>query len=288
MNDALNCRIAVSNGTPGSGGFLVFPGGAFQPDNASNVSISWSPAPSAGAPGPGNYRPSTFGLTYVHSARVWVPVMRSWVAGDGSRYAYPDPSSGGVHVESLTGGSETIVGSGQTWNLIDVEADAVYAASAGQNGPAVGLWRLPLDGSGASEVIDHGSWPLVAGGVAWGYGLSNPPQGVPNPVVRHDLNTGSERIFQDVQGQLIGLDAAGDPIVESNGGNGNQLSLLAPGGSLDRFWNGYNTYVQGPVVADQWGIWFTITGNQSGLMRMTLAGPYLASTVAGQLGGGCF
>lgn len=71
----LNSRIAVSNGTPG-GGFLVFPGGQFQPDKGSNVTIS-CPGSNGAVTGPGNFRPSSFGLTYVDSARVWVPVPRT-------------------------------------------------------------------------------------------------------------------------------------------------------------------------------------------------------------------
>jgi hypothetical protein len=284
MNDQLKCRIAVSNGTPGSGGFVVFPGGQFEPDNGSNVTT----------PGGGS-----FGMTYVRSAQKWAPVGRSWVAGDGSRYAYPDFQNGGVHVESLSGGAELILGGSQRWNLVDVEADAVYAAPGGGGGigggaPAAGLWKLPMDGSAPEQVIDHGSWTTIIGGAAWGTALANPPPGAPNPLVKHPLAGGAETTYRSVGDNfsILGVDGDGRPIVETQsqvyGSSFVALSMLLSNDRLDTFWSAYQMYPSAPVIADQWGIWFTLNSSPPGLIRWTYSGPHTAAGIGGQLGSSCF
>src|SRR4029077_12659116 len=48
LSATLKCRLPISNGQPGSGGFIVFPSAKFVSDPTSNVVIHGIPSPSPG------------------------------------------------------------------------------------------------------------------------------------------------------------------------------------------------------------------------------------------------
>ena len=82
VSGSLACRLPISDGTSGSGGFLTFPGGQFAADATSSVSV---PGPAAGGR-------KSFGLTYDKAYKKWLPVPYDWVSPDGSKYVYPATS----------------------------------------------------------------------------------------------------------------------------------------------------------------------------------------------------
>src|SRR5262249_49071954 len=66
LASTLSCRLPISSGQPGSGGFLAFPDAAFTADPSSAVKADTS-----------------YGLSFDRAVAKWVPVPRSWVAPDG-------------------------------------------------------------------------------------------------------------------------------------------------------------------------------------------------------------
>ena len=89
----LNCRIAVSTGNPGSGGFVAIPGGQFTADKASDVDL------------PGQSGAS--GLSYSVALRKWLPVPRSWITPDGKRYVYWNWQQGTLEVVDAATNTQT-------------------------------------------------------------------------------------------------------------------------------------------------------------------------------------
>ncbi len=67
LASTLACRLPVSSGQPGSGGFVTFPQGTFAVDPGSALSGV------------------RYGLSFDRAAAKWVPAPRSLVAPDGSR-----------------------------------------------------------------------------------------------------------------------------------------------------------------------------------------------------------
>src|SRR6202158_2856095 len=153
---ALNCRLPIYAGGPGSGGFLVFPDRTFIADPRSGVTAP-SPAPGAPQPAQGPYgAQGFFGLTYDRALARWVPVPRAWVAPDGKRYAYPGVE--GIYVVDVATNTQTELGAGNRWQVLDVEAEGIYAVQQS----AAGLWLLPFSGS-ASQVTSAGYWTSGGG-----------------------------------------------------------------------------------------------------------------------------
>src|SRR5579872_968893 len=145
----LKGRIAISNGQPGSGGWLTFPGGTFAPDPGSNVTL-----PSGWAPG----------LTHDLALNKWVPVPRDWVSPDGKKYVYFDGTT--FHVVGYQASdwlfSPPVAGLNTYWTVLWAENDGVYVTS-----PGLGIWRVGY-GGGTRQVTGSGYWSVANGKYAYG------------------------------------------------------------------------------------------------------------------------
>lgn len=290
---AIACRIPVSNGQPGSGGFVTMPAGGFTTDPASNVALDWTgaPAPASNARlgmGPPQ-RPPTFGLSYDRAAAMWLPVPVQWVAPDGKSYAYPDTLGGGVRVAKVADGSVTTLGAGKFWNLLDVEGEGVYAVQADFNGPAgSGLWLL-APGKDPSQVVQSGFWNWATSGYAYGYDAPSVPQGAPHPLLRINLRTGNVLTWYQ-RGDRIqwvaGFDSDGSPVVTLQPPPYSQSVETAVIPRPDHSVPLLNAQqgAQAPVIRDAHGFWI----EAGGLYLNSIGyGAEKVSDVNGQLGGGC-
>jgi hypothetical protein len=117
-SEMLHCRLPISAGTPGSGGFIVFPGGKYVADPKSNVVIPNVPTPSPSyGYNPGNF----FGLTYSRTYSRWLPVPRQFVTPDEAHYVYTSPDS--VYVVSVASGAKIELGAslGHPWSVLEVD-----------------------------------------------------------------------------------------------------------------------------------------------------------------------
>jgi hypothetical protein len=293
---AITCRIPVSAYQPGSGGFVNMPSGQFASDPASNVALDWSGAPPVatdprqGPYGPGA-RPQNFGLAYDRAVGRWLPVQVSWVAPDGQSYAYPDVLGGGVRIVKVADNSVSTVGSGSTWNVIDMEAEGVYATRSQMQGPLVpGLWLLAA-GQDPVQVTDAGYWQWVTTGYAYGFDAPSVPQGAPHPLLRLNLRDRTTTTWFQRGNQIqwiAGFDRDGAPI-----------AVLAP----PAYYNGVSiqtvlinrpdetvtllTAEQGaqfPVLRDARGFWMEAGGLY---LNSVGYGSEQVSDVNGQLGGTC-
>jgi hypothetical protein len=269
------CKIAVSSGQPGGGGFIALPGGTFALDPSSDVSI---PVP-VGSP----YRPTNFGFTF--RAGRWFPVKPDWVSPDGSRYAYPDPT--GIHVITVADGTDTVLGKGQAWQLLYLQNDGAYGVAANHT---IGLWFLPLTGS-PRQLTDRGYWITMSGSVAYGMQAQSVPSGVTNTVLRLDPATGLiVTWWSDPPAGVQLLATAPD----------NGVLMLIPSQyfpfvdvrrmSQPDQWipvfsdvNGQR-YLTPPVLVDSRGTWLSDNG---GVWLSSSSGTLLVSTVSGQLASGC-
>jgi hypothetical protein len=280
---ALSCRLPIYAGGPGSGGFVVFPDHTFIGDPRSGVTVP-SPSPGSSPPvqGPGGYG-NYFGLSYDRALSRWVPVSRPWLAPDGKHYAYPDFSDG-IDVVDLVANDQTKVGAGKHWQVIDVEAEGIYAEVQSQSG----LWLISFSGA-ASQITTEGYWSAIGGGAAYGTETSAVPQGVPTTIIRLDLKTHQQvRWFQldNATSYIFGFDFAGQPIINVQGFGQNQSELWLVIGPGMAEVLAYNNNFTGPPVADQHGIW--ITNYQATFLFVPGQGLLLEATIGGQLAGGCY
>ena len=278
-----SCRLPIYAGGPGSGGFLVLPDRTFIADPRSGVTV---PSPSPGSsPPPAQYGPQGwFGLTYDVAAGRWVPVPRSWVAPDGKRYAYPG-NPDGIYVVDVAANTQTEIGEGRRWSVLDVEAEGVYATE--QN--LAGLWLLPFAGS-PTQLTTLGYWTAIGGGAAYGTETSSVPNGVATVIDRFDLKTHARQHWfavANAQTSVFGFDAAGHPIMMvrgvAPGVNSNQLWLVKGLGAVEVLTD--NNNFSGPPIGDSHGIW--LMNYQATYLFVPGQGPYLVANVGGQLGGGC-
>lgn len=271
------CRIAVTNGQPGSGGFITLPGGGFAVDPASDVSIA--------LPLGSEYHPNNFGFTFIGGR--WLPVRREWVSSDGTRYAYPDAT--GIHVISVADGADTVVGKGQAWQLLDLENTGAYAVASNHT---IGLWFLPLTGS-PRQITDRGYWITMRGGIAYGQLAPSVPSGVTNQVLRLDLASGAVQTWwsdpaPNVQllavapdgALLISIPGPYFPIVDVR--RMPEPDHWIPVFSDLNFGQPHNLTL--PVVVDSRGTWLSDT---SGVWLSSSSGTLLVSSVSGQLASGC-
>lgn len=286
-NAPLSCRLPLYAGGPGSGGFLVFPDQTFIGDPRSGVT---APSPSPGgtpSPPPGPYAgsPGWYGLTYDQAASKWLPVPRSWVTPDGKHYAYPDPSDG-IYVVNISNNTQTEIGSGKRWNLLDVEAAGVYATEPSQ----AGLWLVPFTGS-PSQLTSGGYWTAVGGGAAYGTATSAVPQGVATLIERFDLKSHTTQDWFQVYGATsypFGFDAAGHPIfivqkISNYYPPPPEIWLVTGLGTAEILTPNYG--FSGPPVADRHGLWFM--SYQATWLLVYGQGMYRVANIGGQLSGGC-
>ena len=155
---ALRCKLPISNGVPGSGGFISFPEAIFTADKASHVTL----------PGPALGGRQAFGLSYDRASAKWLPVPPDWVSPDGTRYAYP--SADAIEVISVaTGTVVNELGKGHSWQVLDLENGGVYAyivKSGTTDWPPTaasgGLWVFPYTSS--VHEIENTSVPVAVKG----------------------------------------------------------------------------------------------------------------------------
>lgn len=296
---SLDCRLPVYAGPPGSGGFVVFPGGSFIADPASSVAVP-SPTPSAVPNGPG-YGPSTPGLSYDRAFSRWLPVPASWVSPDGSRYAFT--GSDGVYVVNVANGTQTELGEGHAWYVVTVQSQGVYAA----NPNAAGLWLLPFSGT-PRQITTAGYWQAATASAAYGTVTSAVPSGASNRIVRLDLKTGATTDWFARPGTIssvTGFDGKGNPILQVSyiNGSGNEIWITTSPTNASPIaavaFNPYNSggfNANGTPIADSHGIWFP--GNFNGAyggpsatgvaLYVPGSGLYWMSSIGGQLAGGCY
>lgn len=292
---SINCRLPVYAGPPGSGGFVVFPGGSFIADPNSSVALpsgAATPSPTAGY---GMGGPSYPGLTYDRAYSKWLPVAMSSVSPDGSRFAYA-MTAGSIYLQNVSDGSRVELGAGQQWTVIGVGADSVYAV----NPNGAGLWQLPYSGS-PRQIATAGYWRAVAAGAAYGTPTSAVPQGASNGIIRLDLKTGAITDWfsrGNSQATVVGFDVDGHPIVQLYYFNAGPEWWLTTGPGTGTPIGGTGQYggnrpnFQGAPVGDSQGIWFPgyapnagagfalyVSGSQPGL--------YWMSNIGGQLAGPC-
>ena len=269
------CRLPLSAGPSGSGGFLVLPDKSYVPDPRSGVIVS--PAPTM---------PSYFGLAYDATFTRWLPVPRRWVSPDGARYAYPGPE--GIFVDDLTTASVTEIGAGRPWNLLDAENAGVYASPPFG---AAGLWWLPLSGA-PQEVTGAGYWQAIGGGAAYGLTTESVPAGAANTVIRLDLNTGGATpqpwiLVSGTQVSPFGFDQHGNLLVtvapESGSGPISEVWDVYGLGKAEVLYGSAGGFSE--TMSDSHGIWLAVDGG------ITLIVPGLGSNVVtniyGEFAGPC-
>ncbi|HKV75688.1 MAG TPA: hypothetical protein VJN95_14300 [Gemmatimonadales bacterium] len=281
---ALSCRLPVYAGPPGSGGFIVFPGGNFIADPRSAVTApappgGWpSPAPSYGGPGQAGW----WGLTYDAAYSKWLPVPWTWVSPDGSRYAYP--AGGDIYVQDLANGTQSELGAGHSYAVLSVQPEGVYVIVPNQPG----LWLLAY-GGGTTEISAAGFWQAESNHAAYGTETSAVPPGVANTITRLDVKRGVvTRQFSELgaQSNVVGFDAAGDPVILANYNNGQVIWLaFNAGGPTALAYNGYGgPFPYGTPIADSHGIWYAVG---QGIVIYAGGAWSWMSTVGAQLAGPC-
>ena len=284
---ALSCRLPVYAGGPGSGGFIVFPGGTFVADPRSAVTAP-SPSPGSASPTPPPYGgvAGWWGTTYDAKYSKWLPVPYAWVSPDGSRYAYP--LNGDIYVENVAGGAQLELGEGQRFTPLDVENDGVYVTAT----PNAGLWFLPFSGA-ARQITTAGFWQGASHGAAYGTATSAVPQGAGNTILKLDLKTGASAPFfsrPSVQGQVAGFDAQGHPVISVGYTNGVAIFIAtSPDTATVIAAMTYGSYQPPPFpsgtpIADGHGLWFSAG---SGIVLFANGQWYAVSSIGGQLAGQC-
>jgi hypothetical protein len=278
----LNCKLPVYAGGPGSGGFVILPGGAFQPDPRSAVSVP------AGTAQPMMGYSDWFGTTYDSAYSKWLPVPYSWVAPDGTRYAYP--GANGVYVQNVANGTQAVLGAGKVWQVLDVEAVGVYATT----GSTGGLWLLPFSGA-ETQITSAGYWHAVNKTAAYGTSTSAVPQGVANTILKLDLTTGATSDWftsPGFQSSVTGFDFKGNAVVmtsavtQSDYSSGIWITIAPNRGYLISISSGnYGLYPNATPVGDSHGLWFS---SGQGIVLYAPDGTWhWVSGIGGQLAGGC-
>jgi hypothetical protein len=211
-----------------------------------------------------------------------VPVPRAWVAPDGKRYAYPGTAEG-IYVVDIASNTQTEIGDGNRWQVLDVETEGVYAVQVN----SAGLWLLPFAGS-ASQLTKSGYWTSVGGGAAYGTETSAVPQGVATQIERFDLKTHTQQHWFKVDNATsypFGFDAGGHPIMSVTPipFGTSQLWLVKGLGSAEVLAD--NSFNFGLPVADSHGIW--LMNYQTTYLLVPGQALFVVANVGGQLAGGC-
>ena len=291
----LACKLPVSNGQLGSGGFVTFPQAAFTADPASAVKTD-----------------NSYGLSFDRAFGRWVPVPRSWVSPDGTRYAYWEWQTRSIQAVAVATGAETALGPkpngpasaarlnpGAGWLVIEALDSGVYAVpNGGYQSSSAGLFLFPWSGIGELQVTGSGFWHAIGGGAAWGTVSQSVPEGAANTILRLDLGGGSPAEWfsrPSLQSRVVGFDLTGHPVVEASSknvmeawlvtgqSNGTKLLSLTPTPGQQNP-AGPGRPVLQSVVGDDRGIWLATS---DGLYFSASGRTEKVSTVTGQLGGGC-
>jgi hypothetical protein len=279
----LRCRLPVSSSaTPGTAGFITFPGGTFSVDPASNPTL------------PGHSDSSYVNnYTYDFNRSRWLPTSWRAVGRDGSIYAYWDGMA--VHVFDLNFGRDSSLGAPPAWDhlmqppsIFAVTQEGVYAQAG-----SPGLWLIGSSGT-QRQVTKEGYWDAVANGAGWGRPTNSyPGAGAVYSILRLDLRTGVSEPWFTQAGvlEVVGVDFDGNPIV-----------MVAPKTGPDRayfeLWlvtgrdHGTRIFASPsdltlviPVIGDSHGIWF-VAFPKLYLYSKQLGVQEMASARVG-LAGGC-
>jgi hypothetical protein len=214
-------------------------------------------------------------------------VPRTWITPDGTRYVYPGPTEG-IYVVDVAGNTQTEIGEGHHWGVLDVEAEGVYADESSASGLVAGLWLIPFAGS-PTQLTNAGYWNLVGGGAAYGTATSSLPSGVATLVDRFDLRSHTTQHWFQVVGATsypFGIDGFGRPIFMVQGFAPNSTSpelwLVTGLGTAEVI--GFNNNYSG-MVADSHGIW--LMNYQALYLFVPGQGLFLAASIGGQLAGAC-
>jgi hypothetical protein len=247
----------AGGGTPGHGGFVTFPGGAFAVD-----------AQSQGA--------------YDRQSARWVPAAYVAVSPDGSRYAYTiipqatgGPVAGAVHIVTVSSGNEQVAPTPGPVAVIAWTGSGIYveAVIPQSDAPPVGLTVINPTTLGFRQITSTGFWRAVGDTYAYKVDIDptdpNPPQqNAPGPapgdrVERIDVGSGAVSPVLTVNGaslNVIGLDPAQNPIIGSSTASAYSV-LVTPGGHqifagppFDAASGGGDPLV---ALADATGVWFT-------------------------------
>jgi hypothetical protein len=298
----LTCRLPISSGAPGSGGFVGFPSAAFTSDPGSNLGTAIGRYSGGGS------------ITYDRAANIWVPAPRVAVTPDGARFVYWSGPEADFHLVNVATSAETAIGprlSGQAWQaasaarqnwysggppwgLIEAGADGVYAVPP-YGSTVGGLWLFPYAG-GERQIASFGYWQAVGGGAAWGTRAPSFPQGATVAIVRLDLGSGASADWfsQDGENAVVeGFDTAGHPVVVTSresdyqvwvvDGQRHGTQVLNLPREQARSGYGSDVPVQS-VIGDANGVWMATA---DGLYLYRNGRTQKVSTVTGQLGGGC-
>jgi len=283
---SLSCSLPVYVGPAGSGGFLTLPGARFVADPRSAVALP-SPATAPSPPPPGYGQP-TFGMAYDRAHSRWLPVNPSFVAPDGSHYAYP--SSDAIYLVTVSTNTQVELGQGHAWSVLRVLNDRVFAIIP--NTP--GFWVVPFSGT-PQQVATTGYWQGASAVAAYGTATSAVPQGTTQKLVKLDVATGHITDWFSDGGAtvtVLGFDRAGNPVVQANYANGWAIVLATSATSAIAIADSTELlYAQGAPVADSHGIWFALYSQSANSAGVALfvpgSGLYWMAGIGSQLAGGC-
>lgn len=207
----LACRIPVEVFTQAGindlpGGWITFPGAAFQLDPASNIQ-----------------RNPSEGVSFDRAVNKWVPADWNHISPDGRRFVTEGLNSGLSIVDAASGTSRAIAMPqvNGVWSVIDFTTAGVYLTDIGGEGPAdPGLWVLNPDSGEVRKLDGSQFWSQVDSRAAWGVTT------VAGAVLlrRLDLQTlaistqlavayHTPAVAGDQSLELISIDAAGRPLV---------------------------------------------------------------------------
>jgi hypothetical protein len=285
-SSVLNCRLPLvrlnADGTPGSAGFLTFPGASFSVD------------PHAGAKSEAYDR--VFGK--------WLPVGWRWVSPDGSHYAYgvyptDSPSPGvnsTIHVVDVSSGVDRVLLTRGQYLINDFEAGGIYLTAwvGGHDGPGPQIGWVLNPTTGVLTALSGGQkyGYRIGSGAGWrdDYNTADPTvhEGMTgsNREIRVDLKSGAETTWfyrQGVDGaSLVGFDRQGYPIINSVVGTAfTTWSVVSPNNARKLF----SGYAFGSVTADPNGLWFS--DGQATYLYDSTHGVRKMAAVGGSIAGGC-
>jgi hypothetical protein len=261
----LSCRIPVSAGPLGSGGFITFPGGKFTADPTS-AAKAMSPV-HAPSPPPSVFNGSygSAGLSYSLAYTRWLPVSLSSVTPDGSRFVYGSPHFA-IYVVDVASGDASEVGAGRNWNIVGVQNEGIYATilsnSLGVHDPP-GLWLIPYSGE-VTQITKTGYWQAAASGAAYGQANLSGVAGDPNnTIIRLDLRSGAVTdwfIRLDGWSNVFAIDGAGNALITVgySNGEGELWITTAPKIAVPILNTDQGLFLTGHPFTDSHGIWLPI------------------------------
>jgi len=275
---SLSCKIAISNGAIGSGGWVSLPGGQFAYDPASHVSV------------PGySYGSYAFGLTQDLALDRWLPVRREWVTADGLNYVFQDWAYGnGIAVVDRSGGSRLLAYlPAGAWTILSAESEGVYVDTS------PGLLLVGWDGV-IHQVAATGNWQAIGNGYAYGTNSNQLPAGAANTVIRRDLRSGATIDLFTAPGltsRVAGFGAGGVPVVAASDSRTFEIWVVGATPARLLSWPQPVANPMGHVISiesvlgDSHGTW--IATNEALYLYNPTPGLEQASTVTGQLASNC-